>query len=421
MIIQIKEVEIFDHQSVFHNQKINVYVEDGMISRVTNDILKSDKVIEGQNLKLSPGWVDMCSFFADPGYEYKEDLRSGRSAAVAGGFTEVVLLPNTNPVVQTKNEISYIKSQNAHNLVQLLPIGAITLNTKGEELTEMIDMHHAGAIAFSDGFKPIWHTDILLKSLQYLQQLDALLINKPIDKFLTLYGNMHEGIKSTLLGLKGMPRLAEEIMIMRDLKILEYAGGKIHFSNISTSGSVELIRAAKKKGVAVTCDVVAHQLIFDDSELESFDTYFKVNPPFRERSDIDSLVEGLQDDTIDAIVSGHFPQDEESKNLEFDLAEFGAVGLQTVLPALVKIAHKVPLGKLLEKLTFAPRNILKLKNPIIQEGETANLTIFDTNKEWVFNDSTNKSKSRNSPFYKRNLTGKVVAVFNNNRSWVDEL
>lgn len=420
MNIQIRGVEIFDNDSS-HNGKItNIFIQDGIIKNISDELIEAEIILEVPGLKASPGWFDMRAFFADPGYESKEDLYSGSDAAAAGGFTEVALLPNTFPVIQSKNEIKYIKARNNTNLVQLYPMGAVTIHTKGEELTEMIDMHYAGAIAFTDGEKPIWHTDVLLKTLQYLQQFDGLLINKAEDKFLTMFGNMHEGLNSTLLGLKGMPGLAEEIMIMRDLRILEYTGGKIHFSNISSSGSVTLIREAKNKGLKVTCDIAAHQLVFDDSALMSFDTNFKVNPPFREQSDIEALIEGLKDDTIDVIVSGHTPHDAESKNLEFDLAEFGIIALQTVFPILNKIENKITFSKILEKITKNPREILKINQPIIKEGAKANITFFDNESLWKFNDQSNKSKAINSPFFNQELKGRAVAVINNNFFYMED-
>ncbi|CAN5478145.1 dihydroorotase [soil metagenome] len=420
MNFQIRDIEICDELNPLHGQNKNILIKDGQILEISDEASEAEYIIDGKGLKLSPGWFDMRAFFADPGFEHKEDIMSGCEAAAAGGFTGVALLPNTQPVVQSKNEISYIRSRNFNKLIQLYPYGAVTQNTKGEELTEMMDMHKAGAIAFTDGEKPLWHTDILLKTLQYLQQFNGLLINKPEDKLLTQYGNMNEGISSTMLGLKGMPRLAEEIMIMRDLKILEYAGGKIHFSNISSAGSVNLIKAAKDKGLDVTCDVAAHQLVFDDNILSSFDTNYKVNPPFREKVDIIALIEGLKDDTIDVIVSSHLPQDEENKKLEFDLAEFGIIGLQTVLPILTQLVDKIVISKLLPKITTNPRKILNLPQPEIKPGQQANLTIFDSHREWILNDNTNRSKSKNSPFFNQKLTGKVLSVFNNNKYWMDE-
>jgi dihydroorotase len=420
MIVQFRDIEIFDESNPLHGQRKNLLIKNGQILDISEEKIEAENIIDGSGFKVSPGWFDMRAFFADPGFEHKEDILSGCEAAAAGGFTEVALLPNTQPVIQSKNDISYIRSRNYNKLIQLYPYGAVTQNTKGEELTEMMDMHKAGAIAFTDGEKPLWHTDILLKTLQYLQQFNGLLINKPEDKLLTQYGNMNESISSTMLGLKGMPRLAEELMIMRDLKILEYAGGKIHFSNISSAGSVNLIKEAKVKGLKVTCDVAAHQFVFDDNILSSFDTNFKVNPPFREKEDIEAIIEGLNNDTIDVIVSSHLPQDEENKKLEFDLAEFGIISLQTVFPILIQFEKTIGFSKLLSKITTNPRRILNIPQPAIKTGQPANLTIFDSTKDWVFNDITNRSKSKNSPFYNQKLTGKVIGVFNNNKYWMDE-
>ncbi|MDQ3394253.1 MAG: dihydroorotase [Bacteroidota bacterium] len=420
MNIQIRGVEIFDKDSLHNGITTNIFIQDGLIKNISDERLDAEIIIESPGLLASPGWFDMRAHFADPGFESKEDLFSGSEAAAAGGFTEVALLPNTSPVIQTKNEISYIKSRNFHSLVQLYPMGAVTLQTKGEELTEMIDMYHAGAIAFSDGEKPLWHSDVLLKTLLYLQQFDGLLINKAEDKFLNMFGNMHEGVNSTLLGLKGMPSLSEELTMMRDLKILEYTGGKIHFSNISSAGGVKLIKEAKSKGLSVTCDIAAHQLLFDDNVLQDFDTNYKVNPPFREQTDIEALIEGIIDDTIDVIVSAHTPQDAESKNLEFDLAEFGIIALQTVFPILNQFQERIGLGKILEKINYNPRKILKVSQPTIKEGSKANITVFNSSQEWSFNEQTNKSKSHNSPLFNQKLRGKVVAVFNNNQFKYDE-
>jgi len=320
MKILLKAVEIRDPCSPFHKKKTNLLINDGVIVEIGEKSYRADHIISKKNLKVSIGWFDMRSDFCDPGFEYKEDVFSGRKAAAAGGFTEVLLLPNTNPVIQTKNEVSYILSGNDNQLVSIYPIGAVTEDTKGEELTEMIDLNASGARAFSDGKNPVWHTDILLKSLLYLQKFDGLLINRPEDTMLTRLGSMNEGVNSTILGLRGMPKLGEELMIDRDIKILEYAGGRIHFSNISTEESVNLIRKAKKTGLRLSCDVAAHQLVLDDSALMEFDTNFKVNPPLREEKDLKALKKGLDDGTIDVIVSSHTPQDEENKKLEFDLA-----------------------------------------------------------------------------------------------------
>ena len=416
MKILLKEVEVHQPGSPLHKKKHNLLIEDGRIAEIGDKNYRADHVIHHKNLKVSIGWFDMRSDFCDPGYEFKEDLSTGRKSAAAGGFTEVLLLPNTQPVIQTKNEVSYLVSGNRKHLVQIHPMGAVTEDAKGEELTEMIDLHHSGARAFSDGKQPVWHTDILLKALLYLQKFDGLLINRPEDTMLTRLGSMNEGLNSTILGLRGMPRLGEEIMIERDLKILDYAGGKIHFSNISTAEAVRLIRKAKKSNSNITCDVAAHQLVLDDSMLSDFDSNYKVNPPLREEKDIKALRKGLEDGTIDVVVSSHTPQDEESKKLEFDLAEFGILGLQTVFPILNGLDSKLS-G--LPTLTTRPREILGMDVPLIEKGAIANLTLFDTGHSWEFNEKESKSKSRNSPFLGSEMKGKALGVMNNGRCYLD--
>ena len=418
MKILLKEIEIHAPGSALHKKKRNILIEDGVIAEIGDKNFRADHTISRNNLKVSIGWFDMRADFCDPGFEIKEDLRTGRSAAASGGFTEVLLLPNTHPIIQTKNDISYLLSANQRNLVQIHPMAAVTENNAGEELTEMIDLYSSGASAFSDGRNPVWHSDILLKALLYLQKFDGLLINRPEDTMLTRMGSMNEGIQSTVLGLRGMPRLGEEIMIERDLKILDYAGGKIHFSNISTSDSVRLIRKAKKENLKVTCDVAAHQLVLNDSMLKDFDSNFKVNPPLREEKDIKALRKGLEDGTIDVVVSSHTPQDEESKKTEFDIAEFGMIGLQTVFPLLMSIDKNL---NWLENITTKPREILKLEIPTIEKGALANLTLFDPNLDWEYNEKENRSKSKNSPFLGKSLKGKALGVFNNHQCYLDPI
>jgi dihydroorotase len=328
MKILIQGAEILDASSPYHRKEKNVVINNGRIVEIGDKNYTADKVIRANGMKLSVGWFDLGTFIGDPGLEHKEDIDSASKAAAAGGFTGLAVLPNTAPCVQTKNEISYLIKGNDSQLVQIHALAAVTKNNKGEELTEMIDLHEAGAVAFTDGLKPIWHTDILLKSLQYLQKFNGLLIDHPEDIWLNLFGQMHEGINSTRLGLKGMPRIAEDIAVNRNLDLLGYAGGRLHFSRLSSGRAVELIKAAKKK-YNVTCDVAVYQALLDDSVLSDFDTNFKVNPPLREKQDNDALIKGLKDGTIDVLTSGHTPHEEESKNLEFDLSDFGMINLQT--------------------------------------------------------------------------------------------
>jgi dihydroorotase len=418
MKILLQAPEIIDPNSPFHQKEKNVLITNGRIQEIGDKNYSADKVIKAEGMKLSVGWFDLGTSITDPGHEYKEDLESGTRAAMAGGFTGIATLPNTSPAVQTKNEISYLVSGNESRLVQVHPLASVTRNNKGEELTEMIDLHEAGAVAFTDGFKPVWHTDIVLKSLQYLQKFDGLLIDHPEDIWLNLFGQMHEGVNSTMLGLKGMPRIAEDLTVSKNLELLGYAGGRLHFSRLSSGRAIDQVRQAKKK-LNVTCDITAYQALLDDTMLSDFDTNFKVNPPLREKVDNDALIKGLKDGTIDIICSGHVPHDAESKNLEFDLADFGIIGLQTLGANLVALSKWVDWDLLMEKLTINPRRLLNLDIPKIDLDEKANLTLFDPQRKWKFDDKTNLSKARNSPWFGRDVIGKTAAVFNNGKHWFD--
>lgn len=418
MKILIQSPQILDSSSPFHQKEKNVLINNGKIEQIGDKNFSADRVIKAEGMLLSPGWFDLGTFIGDPGLEHREDLASAAKVAVAGGFTELAMLPNTVPSVQTKNEISYITRFNENRLLQIHAMASVTKNNKGEELTEMIDLHEAGAVAFTDGLKPIWHTDIVLKALQYLQKFNGVLIDHPEDTWLNLFGQMHEGVNSTRLGLKGMPRIAEEIVINKHIELLNYAGGKLHLSKISTAKSVELVKAGKKK-LKLSCDITAYQPLYDDSYLADFDTNYKVSPPLREKADNEALIRGLKDGTIDVICSGHLPHDDESKNLEFDLAEFGILNLQTFGAHLAVLSKSVDWATLLEKVTTGPRQVLGMEIPKIDEGVKANLTLFDPDKSWVLDERTNLSKSRNSPWFGKELKGKAVAVFNNSRHWFD--
>jgi dihydroorotase len=413
MKILIRSAEIIHPGSPFHGQTKDILLDNGIIAQIGNEVSAGfDTAFEHPGLKVSAGWLDMRVLAQDPGLEAQEDLYSVRKAAAAGGFTEIAVLPNTYPVVQTKEAIAYQKNKGLPSAVAVHPIAAVTLNTKGVDLTDMIDLHHAGAVAFSDGIHPLQNADMVLKVLQYLQPFNGLFLNRPEDVMLTQFGVMNEGLTATLLGLKAMPKMAESLMVMRDLRILAYTGGRLHFSCISTAESVELIRQAKKQGLTVSCDVAAHQMAFEDSALLDFDTNLKVNPPFRNAEDNLALWEGLADGTIDCIISDHHPLDEESKNLEFDAASFGIIGLETAFAAANFFNPSLPLEQLIEKFTASPRRLLGLPQPEIREGAVANLTFFNSDTAWVFSESDIQSKSRNTPFVGRKLKGKVLGIVN---------
>lgn len=429
MRILLKSVKIVDSSSEFNGQTKDILIENGIIQQIADNIGSvTGQTISGDNLHVSAGWIDMRVSPKDPGYESKEDLNSLSAAAMTGGFTEIVTLPNTKPVVQTKEAIAYVKNFALSQLINIYPAGAVTRNCEGKDFTEMLDLHQAGAIAFTDGDHTLWNADILLKTLQYLAPIDSLLMNRPEEPSMTIFGQMHEGIESTLLGMKGIPSTAEELMLMRDLKLLEYYLGEnynpknnscLHFSTISTKAGVELIRQAKAKGLPVSCDIAAHQLAFTDADLKDFDTNLKVNPPFRSQEDIEALQQGLADGTIDVIVSDHNPQDEESKNLEFDMADFGIIGLETAF-SVANTYSNLSIDKIIEKLTISPRKLLRLQNVSIKEGNQANLSIFDPSQEWIYESKNIQSKSKNSPFIDKKLTGKVKAIVNKGKIFINK-
>jgi dihydroorotase len=430
MQLLIRSARVVDSASPVNGQVCDMLINNGLIEQIGTNLVVDDtiRVIEADNLHVSPGWVDLRVLAQDPGYEHKEDLTSVCRAAAAGGFTDIAVLPNTQPVVDAKGTLGYVQRMAEGQPVRVHVVAAITKKAAGEDFTEMLDLHHAGAVAFSDGHHPLQNPDLLLKTLQYLQPVNGLLMNRPEEMLLTRFGQMHEGIQSTLLGLKGMPALAEELMIERDLRLLDYVLDKgeelnpttssartpeapsLHFSTISTARSVELIRQAKVQGLPVSCDVAAHQLAFDDEAMADFDTNLKVNPPFRSPDDVAALWAGVADGTIDAIVSDHTPQDAESKNLEFDQAEFGIIGLETVFPVLMTHNRNVPLATLIDKLATRPRRILRLPTVAVAEGQTATLTLFDPAASWTYERTF--SKSKNSPFLGQTLTGRVIGTVN---------
>ncbi len=413
----IKSVRVVNSESDFHLKTVDILVESGRISQIGELLeVSADKVINQKGLSVSAGWFDLRANLCEPGLEHKDTISKLCQSASFGGFTDLATLPNTQPVIQSKEAIGFIKQQSQLHSTDLHPIVAFTKDTEGKQLTEMLDLHHSGAIAFSDGVKPLQNEGILTLALQYLQTVDGLLIVSPEIESIAPNGQMHEGIHSTLLGMKGLPALSEDLAIIRSLELLKYTDGKIHFSNISTARSVDLIREAKKQGLRVSCDICAHQVYFTDSDLMAFDTFRKVKPPYRTQKDHEAIWGGLLDNTIDCITSSHSPHDQESKQLEFDLADFGILGLETAFATInSKRPKDFPIEKLVEKITINPRQILKLPQPKIAVGEVAKLTLFDENHRWVFSKSDIKSKSKNTPFVGEMFVGKAFGVVNANK------
>lgn len=413
MNLLIKGITIADPSSEFNGKTCDLRVEKGTIVEIGKnlELHKHEAVFEENGAVLSPGFFDLNCVFGDPGLETKEDIRTGTAAAAAGGFTGIAVMPNTKPVVHSKGEVEYILNRAKGNLVDIHPIGAISQNLEGKELAEMFDMQQAGAVAFAEAGKAIADDGFMSRALQYALGFDGLLFVHPENKALAGKAKVNESATTILLGMKGIPALAEEMQISRDLFLAQYHNAPLHISNVSTAGAVALIKKAKKDGVKVTCDVAAHQLVFTEELLNDFDSNYKVKPPLRSKADNKSLIAGLKDGTIDAISSQHRPEEIEFKNVEFEIANYGIIALQTVLPLLLKAGLDTPL--IVEKLAFAPRKILKLEVPQIKEGSAANFTVFSPAKEWKFDASSNQSKSANSPLINTVLKGKVELVCNN--------
>ncbi|MHC5354616.1 dihydroorotase [Myroides sp. LJL115] len=414
MNILLKSAKVVDPQSSFNNQIVDIKIENGTISSIATSIAPSetDTVIELENLHISQGWFDSSVCFAEPGYEERETIEHGLRVAAKSGFSQVALEPNNNPITQDKAMVNFLKNQALGSVCELFPIGALTINSQGSDLTELFDMKNAGAIAFGDYKKSISNANVLKLALQYTQDFDALVIAFCQDNNIAGKGVANEGVQATQLGLKPIAKLAEEIHVARNLYLLQYTGGRLHLPTISTIESLELIRQAKAKGLQVTCSVAAHHLVLDDSALEQFDTRFKVLPPLRDKATTQALIQGVLDNTIDCITSDHNPLDIEHKKLEFDAASFGTIGLESTFSALATV---LPIEVIVDKLTKA-RDIFTLQAQPIAIGQKANLTLFTPDGQWVFTKQDILSKSKNAIFLNAPMQGKVYGVINGNNT-----
>ncbi len=408
----LKSVKIIDAASSFHGKVMDLHIEDGVIKAIDQKISLPDAtVVEQANVCVSPGWMDLQANFCDPGYEYREDLLSGMDAAAAGGYTRVCVSSATHPAIHSKAEVEYVRNKAKGHIVAVHPLGTVSHNREGKDISEMYDMHKSGAIAFSDDKRSIENAGLLLRALLYAKNFDGLVITCCDEKSISLGGKMNEGITSTMLGLKGIPSLAEELMVSRNLHIAAYTDAKIHISNVSAAKSVELIREAKAKGIKVTASVNVINLILDDTALNSFDSNYKVNPPLRTRMDIEALLDGLKDGTLDCIVSDHSPQDIEGKRVEFDHATTGIIGLETCFSLLMThLGVALGLELIVDKLSAGPRRVVGIAQPIIKVGERAELTLFQPAQEWTLEKQNIVSRSSNTPFIGERLKGKVWGI-----------
>ena len=402
------------------NSKSSLLIEDGIIKKIgelKDKQIENYEVIDCEGKIATPGLFDMHVHLREPGREDEETIETGSNAAAAGGFTGIACMPNTSPDIDSAETVRFIIEKSKNHLVDVYPVGAATLGRKGEALAPINELVESGIVAVSDDGVAIKNASILRSVLEYCRMFDLPVIEHCEDPSLA-NGAMNEGLNSTLLGLRGIPSIAEDLIVMRDIMMAEFTGSRVHIAHISSAKSVQLVREAKKKGIKVTAEVAPHHFTFTDDQIKSYDTNYKMNPPLRTKADLDEILKGLKDGSIDCIASDHAPHSIEEKEMEFIYAPNGILGLETQLGiALSELVHKkvLTLEELIEKLSINPRKILNLPVPKFEVGEVANLTIIDPDFVWTVDHSQFKSKSKNSPYDKRLLTGKSVAVINGNK------
>lgn len=409
----IKSATIVDSKSDFHNETVDILIEEGRVSKISKRISNPNnyKEIKRDNLHVSPGWFDSSVSFGEPGYEEREIIANGLKTAGLSGFTSVALNANSNPVIDSYADITFVKSKANDSAVGLYPIGALTQSSNGAHLAELFDMKNAGAIAFYDYQRPISNPNLMKIALQYACNFDGLVCSFPQESKISTHGVANEHINSTKLGLKGNPALAEELQVARDLFLLDYTEGKLHIPTISTAKSVELIRAAKANKLNVSCSVAMHNLVFTDDLLQSFDTNYKVLPPLRTQTDCDALIEGLKDGTIDMVTTDHNPIDIEDKKIEFDYALYGTIGLESAFGALQTLFTTKKAVSLLTQ----GKERFGVSESTINEGEIADLSLFNPETTYEFSKANITSRSKNSAFLGKTLKGQTYGVIANNK------
>ncbi|MEN8138827.1 MAG: dihydroorotase [Bacteroidota bacterium] len=415
MKVLIKSAKVIAPESTFHNKVVDILIDNGKISNISDVIEVSDDatVVEKENLHISPGWFDPTVSFGEPGYEENETLESGMAAAAAGGYTAVGLLPNTYPAIDKKSDVEFLIKRSTYNPVSIYPIGALSKKREGVEISEAYDMSNYGAIGFGDD-KSIENEKLMEVALLYNKTIGKPVLSFPDTASMSNGGQMNEGESSTNLGLKGIPNLSEELRVSRDLFLTEYAEGKLHFQNVSTAKSVSLIKEAKKKGLDVTAQVAIHNIYLDDSVLNEFETRFKVMPPLRTKNEIKAIIKGIKDGVIDFVSSDHRPKDIERKFKEFDLASFGTIGLESGFGALNKVlSGKLELHEVISLICDKPRKRFGVDVPAVEIDAKAELTLFNPDESIAFDQSQIKSLSKNSAFVGKELKGRVYGVLSN--------
>ena len=421
MSILLRQVKIADPASPFHNKVKDILVKDQKIVSITDHFDgKAEFVFEKPGSIVSPGWVDPFVHFCDPGMEHRETLISGAAAAQKGGFTNVFALPNTQPITDNKSQVTYIKQQSNSLPIHVNPIGALSKKIEGKDLAEMIDMYNNGAVAFSDGMHPVQSTLLFLKALQYVKAFDGVVIQMPIDKSLGSLGLMNEGILSTQLGLPGIPAIAEELIISRDIELLRYTQSKLHITGVSTAKGIAMIASAKKEGLQVTCSVTPYHLFFTEEDLKEYNTLLKVFPPLRTMKDQEALLKAVEDGTVDCISSHHLPQDWDGKTIEFENAKAGIACIETSFSAVLQKLPKLSEEKIAAIFSTNARNIFGLSTGTIQENSIAELTLFNTTENTLMSKTESASKSANSPFWDIPLKGKVLGTIVKNTLHINQ-
>jgi len=410
MKLIIRDAKIIDSKSPFHNKTVDILIVDGFIKKMGTSLPNPDKADEIQldNLHVSQGWFDSSVSLGEPGYEDRETITNGLTVAAKSGFTAIALQPNSFPSIDNQSQVNFVLNKALGFATQLYPIGALSKESAGKDMAELYDMKKAGAVAFGDYNKSLENANLLKIALQYVQDFDGLILAFSQDENIKGNGVANEGILSTRLGLKGIPNLAEELQVARNLFLLEYTGGKLHIPTISTEKSVQLIKAAKADGLNVSCSVAVHHLILTDEKLEGFDTRYKVAPPLRTDADRKALLTGIKEGTIDMITSDHNPMDIEHKKMEFDGAKNGTIGMESAFGALMTV---LPLETIIDKLTTG-KSRFGIDIQIINEGSKANITLFDPEPKSIFTKSSILSKSKNSAFLETEIKGKVYGIVN---------
>ena len=416
MNIILKSAKVINVESKHNGSKQDILISEGKIKKIGSSIsVKNAKTISVKNLHVSVGWFDSSVSFGEPGYEERETLLNGADVAAKSGFTDLLLNPSTNPVLDNQTDISFIKSKSLNSSCNIHPIGALTLSSESKDLAELYDMKNSGAVGFYDFKKPILNSNLLKTALLYSQSFNSVIMSYPQDNSVAKGGLINEGTISVNYGIKGIPNFAEEIQIARDLHVLEYTGGKLHIPTISTKKSLELIKKAKSKGLNVTCSVAVHNLIFNDKKLKDFDTRFKVLPPLREEKDRVALVNGVKTGLIDMVTSDHLPIDLENKKTDIENAKYGTIGLESIFGSLLSLFD---LNQTIEILSRG-REIFNIEKPEFEVGSKASLSLFTIN-DYEFSKADILSKSKNSAFLGMKMKGKPIGVINGNKITINE-